>query len=254
MKAVATAYVPDLNKDVYVATLKRHKVLLNEEQSVIAKDCTSCGNMYTLNEFYKDKYNLFNRTFTCKYCRAKVGKKFREQNPRYYRRYLLENREKALEESRKWYRNNPDRAALYYSRHAEKRQQSLEQSLPEDKQYIEQIHQVKKCVITGVTEELALDHVMPIAVGYWGNSKGNLMWLYSRLNTSKGSANVFQWMEEMEQERLDYLLPESVTMTIEEFKEKLLLALTAKAEELDLSLEQYKQKYNEEYFGSGVEI
>lgn len=120
--------------------------------------------------------------------------------------------------------------------------------------YIEQIHQVKKCVITGVTEELALDHVMPIAVGYWGNSKGNLMWLYSRLNTSKGSANVFQWMEEMEQERLDYLLPESVTMTIEEFKEKLLLALTAKAEELDLSLEQYKQKYNEEYFGSGVEI
>ena len=43
-------------------------------------------------------------------------------------------------------------------------------------------------------------------------------------------------------------------MTIEEFKEKLLLALTAKAEELDLSLEQYKQKYNEEYFGSGVEI
>ena len=62
----------------------------------------------------------------------KLVKKFREQNPRYYRRYLLERTEKRLwEESRKWYRNNLTGAALYYSRHAEKRQQSLEQSLPE---------------------------------------------------------------------------------------------------------------------------
>lgn len=74
------------------------------------------------------------------------------------------------------------------------------------------------------------------------------MWLYGSLNTSKSSSNVFDWLEDMEQERLDYLLPESVTMTIEGFKEKLLIALTAKAAELGMTLEQYKQKYTDEYY------
>lgn len=52
----------------------------------------------------------------------------------------------------------------------------------------------------------------------------------------------------MEQERLDYLLPESVSLTIAEYKEKMLQVLTVKAEELGLTLEQYKQKYNDEYY------
>lgn len=248
MKVVATAVVPELNKQVYVATLTKHSVLMNEEQSVIAKDCNSCGNMYTLDEFYKDKYNLFNRTFTCKYCRAEVGKKFREANPKYYRSYLIKNRGRVLEDSRKWYHRNPDKVAAYVSKQNIKRQESLKQCLPDDPSYIEEISADKKCAITGVTEGIELDHVMPLAAGNWGNSIGNLMWLYGSLNTSKSSSNVFDWLEDMEQERLDYLLPGSVSLTIAEFKEKMLQVLTVKAEELGMTLEQYKQKYNDEYY------
>ena len=254
LRVTGIARVPELNKQVYVATLKSHTVLLTENQLPIAKDCNSCGNMYTLDEFYKDKYNLFNRTFTCKHCRAEVGRRFRQDNPKYYRRYLIENRERTLADSRRWYRNNPVKAAVYYSRKAERRQLALQNSLPDDKEYLTAFNSDKTCVLTGVSVDTALDHVMPVAVGTWGNTKGNLMWLYSRLNNSKGSANVFEWAADMEQERLDYLLPESVTMTTEEFRGKVAAALTVKAEELGLTFEQFKQKYNEEYYREEQEI
>lgn len=254
LTVIGTARVPELNKEVYVATLRSHTVLLTESQLPIAKDCNSCGNMYTLDEYYKDKYNLFNRTFTCKHCRAEVGRKFRQDNPKYYRRYLIENREKEAIRSRRWYDNNPVKAAVYYSRKAEKRQLALQNSFPDDKEYMKAINSDKTCVLTGVTADVALDHVLPVAVGNWGNTKGNLMWLYSSLNISKGSRNVFDWVADMEQERLDYLLPESVTMTTAEFKEKVTAALTVKAEELGLTFEQYKQLYNEAYYREEQEI
>lgn len=247
MKVTGTARVPELNKQVYVATLKSHTVLLTENQSPIAKDCNSCGNMYTLDEFYKDKYNLFSRTFTCKHCRAAVGKRFRQQNPKYYRRYLIENRERTLEDSRRWLQNNPEKAAIYGSRLALKRQQALENSLPDDAEYMQSINDNKFCVITGVSTDITLDHIMPLSAGYWGNSKGNLMWLYKSLNISKGSNNVFDWIADMEQERLDYLLPESVSMSISEFQQRMTHILTDKAAELGLTFEQYKKKYNAEY-------
>ena len=136
---------------------------------------------------------------------------------------------------------------IYSARTLAKRREALANSLPEDKQYKSEIEQQSVCAITGITVNLELDHVMPLAAGNWGNSKGNLMKLYQPLNSSKNDSNIFQWMEQMEQERLNYLLPEGLEMTVEQFKQKVLEALTVKADELGLTLEQYKQKYNEEY-------
>lgn len=113
---------------------------------------------------------------------------------------------------------------------------------------MKEINSDKTCVITGVATDTTLDHVMPVIVGRWGNSKGNLMWLYKSLNISKGSNNVFEWIADMEQERLDYLLPESVSMTTTEFQMKMTGALAVKANELGITFEEFKQKYNEEYY------
>ena len=204
--------------------------------------------MYTLDEFYRDKYSLFNRTFTCKHCRALVGKKFRQENPKYYRRYLIENRERALAGSRRWTRNNPDKIALYRQNKTINRQLAVASSHADDAAYLKQINEDSTCVITGLTVSTNLDHIMPVAVGRWGNNKGNLMWLYKNLNLSKGSSNVFEWVAEMEQERLDYLLPESVTMSVESFRHRMQLVLTEKAGELGMTLEQYTDFYNQEYY------
>lgn len=245
---IGTAFVPQLNTRLYVGTLTKHTVLLNEEQSVIGKDCSSCGSMYTLDEFYRDKYSLFNRTFTCKHCRAEVGQQFRKNNPKYYRRYLIDNRERAMERSKQWSESNPDKVSLYFSRNSGKRQEYLRNCFTDDTAYMEEITVDKSCAITGLTEDIALDHVMPVAVGRWGNTRGNLLWLTRKLNISKHSRNVFEWAEEMEQERLDYLLPETVNMTVGEFKKRLYEALTDKAAELDMTLETYKQEYDKEYY------
>lgn len=219
---------------------------MNEEQNLVGKWCGKCNQLYSLNDFYKDKYDLFGKTSTCKYCRAVRWEQFREANPDYYRKYWLSEREKLIQSNQQWRKDNPERHIRHAVRGTLRRQQSLSDCLPPDKQYIEEIEQCKTCVITGETVGAELDHILPISKGNWGSNKGNLMYLSQSLNTSKGSKNVFDWYESMEQERLDYLVEGK--LTVAEFKTKMIQILTVKAAEKGLTFEQYKQEYNEEYY------
>ena len=248
MKVTGTAYVPELNRTLYVAVLSVHTVLLNEEQQAIVKDCSSCGNMYTMDEFYRDKYAIFNRTFTCKHCRADIGRQFREHNPLYYRQYLINNRERTIAKRQEWQSQNQDKVAVYSAKNSFKRQLALQRAFPDDPGYIKQLEQNKVCAITGTTVDVELDHILPLAEGRWGNTRGNLMWLSSKLNNSKSNRNIFEWSESLEQERLDYLLPEGIEMTVQDFQDKVLAVLTEKAAEKGLTLAEYKQEYEKEYY------
>lgn len=243
-----TVSVTELGRVLYTATAVKQTFLLNEEQKLIAKSCYKCGHLFTLDDFYNDKSQLFNKTTSCKHCRAERGKQFRQDNPLYYRRYWLNSRERMQQSALAWRRNNPESIAVSVARNHRKRQEAMERCYPDDTEYLETVNQQKVCVITGLTEGIALDHVLPVTKGRWGNNRGNLLWLSEPLNTSKHNRSVFDWAESMEQERLDYLLPEGIQMSVEEFQQKMTLALTVKAGELGLTLEQYKQKYNEEYY------
>lgn len=243
----STVHIEEINTEAYLATVTTRKLLLNEQQNLIGQQCSNCGTWYTVNEFYKDSHQMFNRTLTCKYCRAKVGAQFRQNNPTYYRKYKLEHREHLSEQYRQWTTQNRSRVAESQRKTSLRRKQVLA-GIPDDKQYMSQLLEDRKCVITGVTEKVALDHIMPVSVGNWGNRKGNLQWMYERLNISKGSKDIFDWVDSMEQERLDYLLPEHVGLTIAEFKQRVYQSLTVKAAEIGLTFEQYKQKYLEEYY------
>lgn len=159
----------------------------------------------------------------------------------------MENRQQIAILVKDWSSRNADKIAIYSARTLAKRQQALSECLPENKQYMKEVEQIKHCEITGVTVTVETDHIMPISKGRWGNTEGNLLRLYQPLNSSKGNANVFDWIDQMEQERLNYLLPKGIEMTTEQFRQKVLNVLAVKAEEKGLTLEQYKQEYIEEY-------
>lgn len=242
---VGTAYVPELDRELYVGKLLKHTVLLNEEQHPIAKSCTPCATLYTLDEFHTDNSKIFHKTTMCKHCKAQRDIQFRQNNPDYYRRYLIENRETLMAQARQWVKANPERQHRNTVRTARKRREILKHCLPNDPQYMAEITSESACVITGNTVNTELDHVMPLMCGNWGNSKGNLLWLTKSLNTSKGTKNVFEWADSLEQETLDYLLGYHMELTV--FKFRLMKALAVKAGELGLTLEQYQQKYYREY-------
>lgn len=117
--------------------------------------------------------------------------------------------------------------------------------LPDQPEYMTTISKLTYCEITGETERLELDHIMPVTKGNWGNTASNLMKLSQSLNSSKGNKNIFDWLHDMEQERLDYLLDQH--MTVEQFRQKFEQVLTVKASEKGLSFTEYKEQYIEEY-------
>lgn len=248
LKVVGTVEIEEMARKVYLAKLVSQEFLLNEQQMPVGKKCQLCGVFHTLDYFYTDRYKLFNKTSTCKGCRTMRNKEFRENNPEYYRQYWMHSKDRLTQNNREWREANPDKLAITVVRNHKKRRQAMQRCLPDDPEYLKEMAEVTECIITGETVNTELDHVMPISVGTWGNNKGNLIRLSKQFNLSKGNKNVFYWIDSMEQIRLDYLLPEGTTMAVHKFQQVMYHELTLKAAEIGLSLEEYREKYNEDYF------
>lgn len=234
LRIIAVVRVIELNKLVFLARLHKQRALLDYDHSLIGKSCSSCGKMLTLNSFYKDKASFAEKTTSCKSCRARRGRQFRIENPNYHREYT---------------KQHAAQFAVYHKRRELKRQRCMELCFPDDQQYLIEVIRQKQCAITGLTENLTVDHIMPVTQGRWGNTAGNLMPLYAPLNQSKGNKNVFEWAEQITQGNLDILLPESMNWSVEYFREQLMNALTDKAAEKGLTLKQYRSEYYKEYGG-----
>lgn len=52
-----------------------------------------------------------------------------------------------------------------------------------------------KCALTGKDVPIQLDHVIPIAIGHGGTTKGNMLPIWQRINSSKNDRNIFEWYE-----------------------------------------------------------
>lgn len=242
---MGTVYIEELQRQLYLCRRVTAEFLLNEEQQLVGKYCGNCGLLYTLNDFYKDKYDLYGKTATCKHCRTVSWENFKAENPDYYRQYWLTERDKLKSQVEHWRSKNPERVMRQSAKSVYRRQQALSNCNKPDPEYVNSIKQHKVCDVTGDTVQVEMDHILPVTKGRWGSNKGNLMQLSRPLNISKGNKNVFEWVDSMEQERLDYLVKGK--MTVEQFQSKMYQALTVKAAEMGLTLEQYKQEYNEEY-------
>lgn len=164
-----------------------------------------------------------------------IRRKWREKNRDKLRKYLraryLANKERHRMLMTKWYKENWDRfqnmkRAVFH------RRRTMETSLP-NTLTADEIGEIKEhfgnaCSLTGRTDDIHLDHFIPLAIGHGGTYKGNIVPLTREVNRSKSAKNPFEWIEDEETKKLvdlnrwekliEYLADQN-GLTVDEFKD-----------------------------------
>ncbi len=70
------------------------------------KKCSKCKKKLKLEKFYKDRYKKDGLKSQCKKCINKSEKKYRENNPIKFKQYREKNRDKIIQQKKKYYLNN----------------------------------------------------------------------------------------------------------------------------------------------------
>ena len=139
----------------------------------------------------KRKYHEKNRASILEKHR-KYYEKNRASSLEYHRKRRKENRSSIAEQKRKYYEENPHvRIAAHHRRRARK-------SLLPDTLTKEQLEEITDrfhggCALTGYTEGIHLDHVIPLAIGHGGTTLQNMIPLRADLNISKQARCIFDW-------------------------------------------------------------
>lgn len=229
----------------------------NELAEILAKMCSNCGEIKSLEEYPKEKAKLGGRSSACKKCNNKRNSKWREENPEYMPTWYEENREHKSELDKKWRENNRDRALEFCrnwyvenrERDAERgrkwrkenwdkvilsaqrrraRKATLPDNLTNEQMSIILANFSGGCALSGEEIDIHWDHVIPLATGFGGTTFANMIPLRSDLNVSKYDKNIFEWFEanmqrfELSQERFDNLiawLASANAMTVGEYRD-----------------------------------
>jgi hypothetical protein len=217
----------------------------NSDGEIVAKFCSKCGELKTLNDFSNNKAKFSGKEPKCKTCASKLGKKYHSQNIEKVhertKRYRIENRENELERHRKYRKVNREKVNAYslkWSRlNVDKKRlitlkrRARKAALP-DTITKEQTREIlsyfgEGCALTG-DSNIHWDHVIPLATGNGGTILGNMIPLRSDLNHSKNDSNIFIWFENnrqrlnLEQDKFNSLiqwLAITNSMTIEQYRD-----------------------------------
>lgn len=181
------------------------------------KKCRLCIQIKQLDDMASNNQRKSGKDTICKECYAQRK-----------RSYYSNNREKCLEATKKWTKNNPEQIKkqkakwyeenkeeftayrkAYYEENKEKEFERMryhskkwrtnQYSLPfvltiEEEQGIIDLYQ-NACSLTGMKENVAMEHFIPLSWGHGGTYKGNLYLLIRSLNISKKSNNPFEWIK-----------------------------------------------------------
>lgn len=133
-----------------------------------------------------------------------------------------ENKEHRKEYNKKYAKHNKDKIRLKTQRYRA-RKKELADTLTSEQVLLLGHH----CVLTGDTNDIQLDHVIPLATGHGGTSYENIIPLSAELNQSKRDSNIFEWALN-NHERFNF--------TVELFNE----VMTEVATRNDMTLEEYE--------------
>lgn len=181
------------------------------------------------------------------------GRIYREKNKEKvlerHRRYRLANKEKIRESSKIYQIKNSDKIKAKRENHYQKnkdyyrkwrlankdkiahwthKRRTNKLNLPNTLTEVD-IVEVKayfdhKCALSGDTDNIVIDHFIPLNTGKVGTIPGNIIPLCNSLNSSKKDANPFEWIKT--QPKLDYVnfervveyLSQKMGMGIEEYR------------------------------------
>lgn len=230
-------------------------------EKLVARICNTCKKIKLRESFNKSKGMPGGIKPSCKECSAEYNRKYREQNKEkiaeYNRKYSSENRDKILEKGRKYREENKEQIEEYdkvyreenrerYStwarewsernpwrvRMTKQRRRARENGLPDDftdEDCGEMMkHFNNSCALSEETNDVHVDHIIPLSIGLGGTIKGNMLPLQGKLNISKSNRNIFQWFDK-NRERLN--LPQ----------EKFDKAIRYLAEQSNMSLKEYEE-------------
>ncbi|MDM5229356.1 hypothetical protein QUF73_24910 [Cytobacillus sp. NJ13] len=233
---------------------------LETVNGVTGKNCSQCNEWKPLEEFNKDRECLGGRKAKCKVCSKGYYKENRdkmltqqieyytenkEKIQEYHKQYYLENvetyrernsqwikenkkrfRELTRKSGNKWRKNNPEKVNTL-----NQKRKAKQKALPHDwtqKEREETLQYFGGCCLTGATESIHFDHVIPLATGHGGTVFENMVPLRADLNLSKRDSNLFLWFEDnkerfdLSQDRFDSLieyLSDLNGMTPEQYRE-----------------------------------
>lgn len=195
------------------------------------KVCNKCGELKDTLDFAKSKSRKDGRTADCLVCRRKISKEYRELNKskeaERFRRWRECNLDYDLNRKKEYDKDNKSSRNL-----RDHRRRARKAALPDNWNHSQQEEMWRyfgnACALTESTENLTLEHAIPIAIGHGGTVHGNMYPMDASLNTSKSSRNIFEWFEanrqrfNLPQERFDRLiewLGKANGMTVEEYRD-----------------------------------
>jgi len=156
------------------------------------KNCKRCETVKDFSDFYKNLNLKHGLSLYCKICMKELTKKT-----------YSNNREKRIKKIREWEKKNPEtvikqrlaygkknkellkkRSMLWHASNSAKKWNGESGDLTLDD--INELLKTTECVFCGATEDLTLDHIIPVSKG-GENTKSNIQRLCRRCNSSKGN-------------------------------------------------------------------
>jgi hypothetical protein len=176
---------------------------VNEDGEVIQKECRSCGVQKTLDQFYQADDCFAKRRSECRDCELEKNRLYHREDKKRTasrkKKWRDANREKSLETFRAWYNKNKDKinerrrelGHLSNKRRRERIANTINSWTKEERDYT--LNHFGGCALTGSTENVQFDHVIPLATGHAGTVAWNMLPISAELNLSKSTKHVVDW-------------------------------------------------------------
>lgn len=175
-------------------------------KNVPAKECADCGDIKDLDSFGKHKSSLGNRETRCKLCKALKMIEYRKSNSNvtmayestrkrsdsYMENYRAATKEHRAEVSYLWTIQNPIGAKNKVQRRRARRL-SLPNTLTAFQHAEANAVFNYSCALTKETENIHLEHFIPLTIGHGGTTIENTYPMCGWLNQRKGKSNPFTW-------------------------------------------------------------
>lgn len=205
-------------------------IFVEDVNGVLSKKCRNCSQVKPLSDFAKSDKGVGGKRSRCIECEKVNWKEYRLSNKEKVagmaKSWRIRNPEKQAEASKRWRLNNPQKDKVYQNRRKALKSSLRNELTPEDWLSIRGDFG-NKCALSGVKDDVTMDHFIPISTGKEGTYKGNVYPLSSFLNNSKHNRNPFEWYEiygishginrEDWDSLVEYLASQN-SMTVSEFK------------------------------------
>lgn len=173
--------------------------------------CTKCGDSKPITLFPKDKRGKDGYRAQCKSCNAARRKEHYYANQaqeiarsRAYKQDNIEvvrkrradeysrNREIEIARAKEWKKNNPERVRAHkYNRRKRELAVVCDWNAEKERQMYSYFEY--SCALTGDSENITLDHFIPLVTGKGGTTIENMIPLRADLNFSKNDSNPYEW-------------------------------------------------------------